>query len=237
MNNPFEAHIDGKPIEKWHTYTDGKILVARVLPKNQWPYELRKELTEIVHQDGPMSYVERFDKPVPVLEEPIHLHLFVTPAADYRDLESHIDSMKDLKVKMGGIPTLRVYNQPEITAQLEHGFFYDLISTGIYRGGRILIGGGRLSTEKGEIPFDMTLDELKLLALEDLGLSPEQAQNIEAQIAPMTAWNRHGRLIIAGFGFGESKPGWNYGLMANHLGGVDHYHGYSTEQIREYLHV
>ena len=41
-------------------------MVAIVLPREQWPEELRKELTEAVHEDGPVTITELIDPPIAV---------------------------------------------------------------------------------------------------------------------------------------------------------------------------
>ena len=214
MNFPFEAYVDKKNVEKWHVYTDGKSLIARVLPNVKWTKPIKKHF-----------------------EEPVHLYLFATPLSQYKDLEKHIDDMEDKETVMGEMPTLKEYKQSKISTDLQPGFLYDLFATGQINGNRVFVGGGRLSTQEGKVPYNMTLDELKLFAIEDLDLSPKEAQNIRAKITPMTAWNGKGRLIIAGFEFGQKESEWNYGTMVQHNGIVSHYHNDSKEELRKLLKV
>jgi len=214
MDFPFEVYVDKKKVEKLHVYTDGKSLIARVLPKVKWAEPIKKHI-----------------------EEPVHLYLFTTPVSKYRDLEKHIENMQYKETIMGEMPTLKVYKQSEISTDLQPGFLYDLFAIGQREGNRVIAGGGRLSTQEGKVPYHMTLDELKLFAIEDLDLSPEEAQNIRAKIAPMTAWGEHGRFIIAGFDFEQKEPGGNYGTMVQHNGVVSHYHGYSKKELRKALKV
>jgi hypothetical protein len=211
MDTLFEAKIDDQEIEKWHVQTEGKNLVARVLPRDKWP--------------------ESFEK----FDESADLYLFAIPTDQYIDLEEQIQSMKDKEVVMGEIPTLIEYKKPEIITELKPDHLYDLFSMGQVNGDRKLAGGGRLQTQEGEVPYDMTFDELKFLAIDSLGLSQEDAQNVRAKIEPMTAWGNRGRFIIAGFNFGEKKPKINYGLMVNHMGQVSCYHGIPKQEIREHL--
>ncbi len=250
MKFPFEAYINGKKVKEWFVYTDGESLVARVLPKVRWPRELKKEITEVPHPDsydshGPdMDLTIKLDKPIIPLEEPIHLHLFATPVSEYKDLEKQIHEMKNKSVNMGDLPTLRRYRQSEIREKLEKDFFYDLLAVGTYMEYRVVKGYGRLSTtQESKVPFRMTLDELKLLAIEDLELTREQAQKIKAKITPMadfgiTSSGGGIRSIVAGFTFGKTEDGrYNYGVMGYDNGQVSHYHGDSKEELRKALGV
>ncbi len=210
MNFPFEAYVDKKKVEKLHVYTEGKSLIARVLPKRKW------------YKD---------------FEEPVHISLFKTPASQYKDLEKQIEDMQYKETIMGEIPTLIRYKQSEISTDLQPGFLYDLLATGQKNGNRVFAGIGRLSTQEGKVPYNMTLDELKLLALDHLDLSPKEAQNIIAKIIPMYSRDKKGKpVIIAGFDFNKD-PKKIFGTMVQDDGIVKSYPDDSKYIIREILKI
>ncbi|MFQ6120183.1 MAG: hypothetical protein ACE5KE_09890 [Methanosarcinales archaeon] len=216
---PFNAYIDNRIVEAWHQYVEGRKLSAQVLPQEKWPEKL-------------LDYVEG----------DITLSLFVIPYNKNLDIDGleneQIGKMKGETVDMGEFPNLRFYKQNYFKIGLEKGQVYDVLATGKSKktGNRQIFGGGRLLTKKVEkIPYPITLEEMKFLAIEDLGLTPEQAKGIKAKITPMTGWGNRRRFIIAGFDFGEMKAGWNAGVMVQHNGYVSHYHGYSTEELLKFL--
>jgi hypothetical protein len=210
MNIPFRAYIDEQELERLHLYTDGRVLTAEVTPRSEWTEAVRGGIVE-----------------------PVHLYLFRTPASNYIALEQEIRAMTDQETAMGDIPTLEEYKKDRISTDLQRESLYDIFSVG--QGpleNRFITGGGRISTQEDLVPPNLTLDELKLLALEDLNLTPDDAKNAIARIIPLTAWGDRGRLIIAGFNFRD-----DYGVMVDHHGGVSHYHNRSKEETREALGV
>lgn len=211
---PFEAYIDNKIIEKWHQYVEGKNLSAQVLSKNKLSEDFQKH-------------------------ENIEISLFEVPYSsdlDFDGLEKkQIDGMRGKEVDMADFPSMKVYRKPKFSVELKKDSVYDIISTGknVEDGRRVIVGGGRLLTKKVDsVPYPITLEEMKFLALEDLDLSRESVKGIKATIEPMTAWGMSGRFIIAGFEFEkDDKSGNDKGIMVQHNGLVTHYHGYDTETI------
>ena len=186
-----------------------------------------------------MSGTKKMDTPLPVVGEPVHLYILATPIQTYKDLETEIQELKGKSIILGNIPTLLEQRTSPIQTELKRGFFYDILgigSLGILNGERGIVNGGRISTEKIDIPRMLTLDELKIVAIEYLELSMEEAKKVSATIEPMTAWSNDGRFIIAGLNFGQ-KDEQTYGLMVNHASGVDTYNGRSKQKIREFLQV
>lgn len=210
MKDPFEAYVDGKKIEKWFVHTDGNNLVARVLPKNEWPDELTKLKS--------------------VLEEPIYLHLFSTPISEYNSEQLKVPLIRNKKVNMGYFPTLIQYGQSEVKQELKKGFLYDLLLIGTYNGNRGIFTSGRLSTEKGKVPMLATLEELKLLAIEYLEMTPTQAQNIKARIES-TIWTLNNGMKVNNAVFNFGKGNW---VLVDYNGDVSHLFK-TKKQIKEYI--
>ena len=80
----------------------------------------------------------------------------------------------------------------------------------------------------------MTFNELRVLTIESLGLTIDQAKKVKAKVTPLTAWNNYGRLIIAGLEFGGDGD-FKFGAQPNHLGGVQYYHGRGAQEVRDFV--
>lgn len=211
----FEIHLDGKKLDSLFAVVDGSRLSIKVTKKDAWP-EKAREFT------------------------PTGLYLFATPYSDAISagaLEKNIDELEGKKVDLGDLPHLKASATTELSAGLEKDMVYDIFLRGKNeKGDVILIAGGRLTT-KGlteSVPTPITFEEMKFMALTDLGYTPKEAKGIEAEVKPLTAWGSGGRFIIAGFEFGR-KGSNDVGVMVQHNGGVDHNHGYSTEEIRGFI--
>ena len=213
MVNSFEVYVDEKKVEE-DVYIEGKSFVAKVLPKRKWSKVFKGSF-----------------------EGPINIFLFKTPISQYKGLEQQILDMEYKVTIMEELQTLIEYNQSKISTNLQPGFLYDLLATGQKDGNRVFAGIRRLSTQEGEIPKDMTLHELKLLALEYLDLSPKEAQNISAKIIPMYSWDKNGKpIIIAGFDFNKDQEK-IFGTMVRDDGTVKFYPDDSKYIIRELLKI
>lgn len=238
MDVPFETRVNDTVIFNFMQHIAGSELTARVLPREQWPESLQQIQThmQVGDVDSDFGVTTKLDNPIPLLEEPITLFALVTPAAQYKDLEAYTHELEGEVVNMGDIPTLRAFGDTEIKFALQDGMYYDLLSRGFYRGEKIFAGGGRLSTAKGDVPCNMTFDGMRMLVLDELGISPSEATGLRAKITPMTAWSKGGRFIIAGFEFDVPKEGgFAFGAMAYHTGAVDFYHGKTRAEVREAL--
>lgn len=240
MDLPFVVYIDGKEQKQFFCEVQGEKLILRITPRQEWPPKLQEILTEIRHSDGQASWTEKLPKPTPALREPISLWAFEVPTSEYKELEQHIQELRDKSTVLGDFRTLVLGDEKDTaTITLKPDHYYDFFAFATsYQGNRIMCGGGRLSTVPGEVPKMMTFEELKAFTIEDLDLSLEQAGVIKATVTPMTAWgNGPGRYIVAGFDFGGPSDTQHYGVMVNHMGGVEHYHGYTTKEIRSFLGI
>lgn len=215
---PFETYIDGQALGDYNTTpcllnTPPGKLTAKILPKSE---------------RDPEEY----------LEEPFYLHLSETPISDYRDLEQHIDEMDGKEIPFSEFSRLTEYGKQEISAELKSGFFYDLFAFGQQNGKGIVVGNRRLWVQDGDIPYDLTLDSMRLIALESLGLTPKETKGLSAKITPMMSWGerngRTGRMFWAGFYFGKDDEECNVDVSVNDLGEVSH-HPYSAEEVVKYL--
>ncbi len=232
--NPFEIYVDNKKIEENYVHTNGGILTAKVSQKHKW--------TKIFN--------EKF-------EGKINLFLFETNVFQYKNLEKLIrepelnfvnfqnETLKKQIVEeeyrvtnMGKLSTLKEYDSKEISTNLKPGFLYDLIATKQPKGGDSVFAGiKRLSTQEGEIPKDMTLHELKLLALQYLDLSPEETQGLKAKIIIMNDLDKEINIRhYTGFDFNEN-PETPYGIYVRQDGVIKAYPDDSKFIIRELLKI
>jgi hypothetical protein len=237
--NPFEIYVDNKRIEENYVHTKGGVLVAKVSPKHKWN----------------KIFNEQF-------EGKVNLFLFETDKFQYKNLEKMIREpiliFEDLEgqtlvkqilgkqivkekyqvTKMGKIPTLKGYDTKEISTNLKPGFLYDLIAIKQPIGGdRVFAGMRRLSTQEGEVPKDMTLHELKLLACEYLDLSPEETQGLKAKIIIMNDLDKERNIRhYTGFDFNEN-PETPYGIYVRQDGVIKAYPDDSKFIIRELLKI
>lgn len=166
------------------------------------------------------------------------LEVFRMPLKDLPDFEDDIHAKERQMVPLGPIPT-HVASGSEIAIQAEPGYMYDLFFVGCDDDGvRRLMGGGRYAVTgdpEYRVSRMITLDEARFFGAAALGLDEEQAARTEARIVPMTAWGNAGRLAIVGFELNNttrdslSQPG----VMVDHVGGVDFFHGMDAEQTRQ----
>ena len=217
--------IDGKPLEKWHTQVSGKVLRIEPFPLAKVRYAFTREISVTEDRDKRLALIRQMD----LLREPLTIYVFCIPLKQYIDVEKEIHALEGKEVDMGEFPSLHIANMSQtITLNLEADHFYDVFGFS----GQILIGGGRVSTGQGEVPFAITLEEMKLLALKDLGVTLEEAKGIKAKIIPMTAWGCCGRFIIAGLCLDPGRETLDdHTIMVNHCCGIDYSHGYSKEEF------
>ena len=104
------------------------------------------------------------------LHEPIRLYLFEIPTVEHKSLDEQLTELRGRETFLGHIPTLRAHGQETPTLSLKPCQFYDVLSTAQYGCQRMMSGAGRFSTQQGKMSDDLTLDELKLVVIEYLGL-------------------------------------------------------------------
>lgn len=237
--------VNGRTFQQFMCEAPRGTLLASILPEGDWPTSLRESRSETRHRDGPLSWVERHNPPIRVMQGPIRLYVFRTPVDGFPyDPDKIIEPLGGQEIDLGSMPTLVATSMDvDIEITTEDGYYYDVIATGVmwdqgaYRRG--IVGGGRLvvGVRMANVPSFLSEDQFKMVAIEWLGLEPEEAQGIRARIVPMTAWGNYGRLAIMGMHFGGSEDGAGYGVMPNHLGGCSSYHGRSVEEVRNFLGV
>lgn len=168
--------------------------------------------------------------------------VFKTPLSGYTDLEEHLNQVQGQQVTLGDLPTL-IASGPSVEVQLEPDYYYDVFCVGYKANDTgFLAGGSRYATTDNgtKVPDFLTLDETKAFALAGIGLSLEKGQLVHATVTPMTAWGENGRFIIAGFDFGrrnENDSLSNFGVMVQHNGHSNTYHGRTAEETREFIGV
>jgi len=202
---PFEASIDGQIFDRWETYALGQKLEVRILPRNEWPDVLRQGLSD-----------------------PIHIHLFETSANRYKPLSEELEQMTGNNVMLGDIPTLRAHKHERYALDLKPGNFYDVLSIASCDGDIVLAAAGGFSTQQVQTPELLTLDQLKLVAIEYLGLTMEQARAIKATIGRAKCSNGSCDTEAALFHFGDYGVVINGGEILMPIGGL-------TKDIRQYL--
>ncbi len=206
---PIEIQIDGETPNSFWTQTTGKTLTAKLILEEEW------------------------DEGLEGLSGPISLYLLRTPADEYRELEEEIHAYERKTIKLGDLKGLiQKVDGSEATIDLEKEFYYDVFAIGSTPDGeRRVCGGGRFSTIRAKkVPGMMTFDQMRLLTIEHLGITVDQAKDVETKIVPMTAWGQRGRLVIAGF-----KPPKNdeYGVNVYHSGYSDRSHDHSLKDTKK----
>ena len=167
------------------------------------------------------------------------LEIFTTPLDAYVDLEDELHQKDGQIVKLGEVAT-RSQSGSLVEVHAETGNLYDIFCVARREDGTgAMFGGGRYAvTDNPEytLPNTLTLDEAKFFGYVALGLTDEQAKDVDVKVSPMTAWGDTlpGRFIIAGLELGNASPDtFRAGVMANHLGGVEFYHGRSAAETLE----
>jgi hypothetical protein len=223
--------VDGKPIEGWHMNISGKVLQIKPLSIDEIHQTLDQELIESEDR----RERERIIQFKYSIKEPMTIYVFRIPINRYTNLEKEIREFKDKEVDMGEFHSLLIGRELNavITVNLEKNFFYDIFVFS----GLVFLGGGRLSTgsKKEGIPYEITFEEMKFLALKKTGVDFEEAKGVKAKIIPMTAWGERGRYIIAGFCLDPENEDklTDHTIMVNHCCGIEYSHGHSRE---DFLH-
>jgi hypothetical protein len=164
--------------------------------------------------------------------------VFRTAISGLVGLEDEVHQRENEIVSLGPVST-HVASGTKVEVDAQPGFVYDLFHTQPDENGVVRVaGGGRYAvTDAGEYTAGqmVTLDEARFLGALGLGLGEEQAEKVSARIVPMTAWGAAGRLAIVGFELIESAvdASGRAGVMVDHLGGVEFYHGRNVAQTRE----
>jgi hypothetical protein len=192
------------------------------LALSEWPPEATQLRHEEIVTDGPMTSVTQLDPPVPAWDLPVNIYVFGAPIIGYQDVEDVISQLDRATVSMK--PDSLLAHGQELSLQLEQpNYYYDVAETAQHLGReRALMIFGRFSTGAHEsYSSTMTLDLMKVLAAERLGLTVEQLADINARVIPMTAWGNGGRLVIAGFELAANPHHERCTVAVNHMGGVD----------------
>ena len=211
---PIRVTVDGKDIQPG--VVSGKVLAAEMTDRTKWAAALNEFKSA-------------------------GFYLFAMPYSESLgcdQLEKQLQQLKGKTIDMGGFPNLKAVNASTLSVTLKPSMIYDLFLIGKKEDGQAsVITHGRVTTKKtNEVPYGTTLEEMRLLASLDLGLGIDDIRGLKAKVTPMTAWGAGpGRFIMAGFEFGEITSGYTAGVMVQHNGVVTHYHGYSTEEIMNFV--
>lgn len=161
----------------------------------------------------------------------VTLEVFTTPIDAYVELEDELHQRKGQTVKLGEVAT-RTESGNLVEVRAEMGNLYDIFCVANREDGTgALVGGGRYAvTDNPEyaLPASLTFDEAKFFGYTALGLTREQAEDVDVTVTPMSGWGNilPGRFIIAGLELGGAAAGNSKaGMMVTHLGGVEFYHG------------
>lgn len=222
----FKATIGGKRIKKWHTRIPAEMLVIEPYTVVEVHALLEKEISSLKD----MSIKENIEQLKGSLKEPIKIYVFSMPIEAYMDLDKEIHVHENRNAQMGEFTRLIVPGETKtVSLQLETDYIYDIFGFS----GTTFIGGGRLSTGDGEVSGAITLEEMKLFALMDLGIDIDQAKNVTAKVIPMNAWGMSGRIVIAGFRLDTENEGSSsdHTIMVTHMCRVSYSHDYSKEDL------
>ena len=139
------------------------------------------------------------------------LSLIVTPLNSL-DLGKQFKAVEGRKIALGDIPTLVHHKQLTIECVLQDGNIYDLLAfkrddlkTGgtvqddtaydIHQTGLRVVfeESGRFLTKEGNFSAYLPFDALKLFAIEYIGLTMEQAREVQAFVTPISGFGDNGR--------------------------------------------
>lgn len=129
----------------------------------------------------------------PYITGPFSAHLFETPLADYRPAEREVPTYMerfDFHMDMGEFPHLRGHAQPRLRVDMSPGNIYDVLAVGRGVEDQVFAVAVRVVAAEEPRPFyatGLTLEELKLLALDYLDLRPEQARGTKVRVRPLLA--------------------------------------------------
>lgn len=216
--------VDGNPIENWDVRISGNILKLK-------PYslaEIHKEIDEALPTViGPRER-EFLKERKKLMKAPLTLFVFKISLGDYLGLEKELDNYDGKIIDMGEFPTLVVSDLPEANLLLEKERIYDAFAFS----GQTFCGGRRLSTDY-QIPFPVTLEEMKFFALKDCGVNLEEAKGVKARIIPMTGWGDYGKFLMAGFCLDYEKEHnlYDHTIRVQHNCEVSYYHGYDRRDF------
>ncbi len=210
--------VDGRATPVAPGHITGAKLVASVLDRSQWPSGVN-------------------------VPPDVMVMAFTTKRLDFVGLEADVDRREGQQTVLGQMPSFVAASDQSVEVEMAESSYYDVFLVARLQDGTgRIIGWVRLATTPpaDELPFMISLEEAKAAALLFIGVPFEQAQQVTATITALGAWGAGGRLAMVGFDFGPPSDGdmtMKFGVMVDHMGGTDAYHGYSAPQMREHLEV
>jgi hypothetical protein len=207
----FEGYLNGTRLRdnEWFAYTTGGTLTAEVLPEERWPEAFSKPVESIIRNDG---LIEQLNPAVPAVSGPIHLYLFRTPVSEYEPAFGDPSKPREPRTVDLFLETLAL-GSPTMVEELdlESGFIYDVVATGMFRGTSVPAGLGRVSTHDVVMPGGFTIEQIMMFALRNADVIHTE-KKLSAKMSVARIWEEYQPKDVYTFKF---SPGYSVSVDSN----------------------
>jgi hypothetical protein len=161
------------------------------------------------------------------------LHALAHDSFGHRSLYQEFYHEKDNTFPLGAVET-HIASGSQLSLDLKADMIYELIC-GHRRDGEKVTWGGQLYTGRPRSMSYLSLDALRVIACEHLGVTVEQAKKMDVTFRPGVVPTKRGILFLAQFDLGKLRNKKPFGIEVSHAAGVRYYPQGSELSVLEHV--